>query len=301
MSNPSSKNDCLTVFYDGSCPLCRREIALYQGLKADQPIEWKDVSAEHTELPAHCQRDMLMQRFHVQNPAGELQSGALAFATLWQALPGWRWLGRLSRLPGVLPMMEWLYRFFLKIRPRMQQGMRWWAADEVPACMVADLRADQAGETGAVWIYKGVLAVARHPQLRSFAQAHLQTEQNHLQGINRVLPPLRRSKLLPVWRLAGFLTGALPALFGPRSVYLTIAAVETFVDRHYAEQIDKLQTLGTHPALLAQLQSYQADECHHRDEATGMAGAQSPNALQGLWCKAIGAGSAAGVWLAKMI
>jgi demethoxyubiquinone hydroxylase (CLK1/Coq7/Cat5 family) len=29
----------------------------------------------------------------------------------------------------------------------------------MPAWLVADLRSDQAGETGAVWIYRGVLAV----------------------------------------------------------------------------------------------------------------------------------------------
>ncbi|HEX4843642.1 MAG TPA: demethoxyubiquinone hydroxylase family protein [Limnobacter sp.] len=301
MSKPSSKQECLTVFYDGSCPLCRREIALYQGLKSDQAIAWMDVSAEQTELPANCQRDTLMQRFHIQSPDGELQSGALAFATLWQALPGWRWLGRLAKLPGVLGWMEWLYLGFLKIRPRMQHAMAWWAADAVPAAMVADLRSDQAGETGAVWIYKGVLAVARNPELRAFAQQHLLTEQTHLQGINGVLPVLRRSKLLPVWRLAGFLTGALPALFGARSVYFTIAAVETFVDQHYAEQIKKLQTLCSHPGLLAQLQSHQTDECHHRDEATSLVGAQPPNALQRLWCKAIGVGSAVGVALARKI
>ncbi|HEX4916397.1 MAG TPA: demethoxyubiquinone hydroxylase family protein [Limnobacter sp.] len=301
MSKPSSNEECLTVFYDGSCPLCRREIALYQGLKTDQAIAWKDVSAEQTELPANCQRDTLMRRFHIQSPQGELQSGALAFATLWQALPGWRWLGRLAKLPGVLGWMEWLYLGFLTIRPRMQHAMHWWAADAVPANMVADLRSDQAGETGAVWIYKGVLAVARNPELRAFAQQHLQTEQTHLQGINGVLPVLRRSKLLPVWRLAGFLTGALPALFGARNVYLTIAAVETFVDRHYAEQIDKLQTLGTHPTLLAQLQRYQADECHHREEAANRVEEQSFNAVQRLWCKAIAVGSAVGVGLARRI
>uniref|UniRef100_UPI00351911F3 demethoxyubiquinone hydroxylase family protein n=1 Tax=Limnobacter sp. TaxID=2003368 RepID=UPI00351911F3 len=259
------------------------------------------VSCEGTPLPAQCSRDVLMQRFHVQTPSGRMQSGAAAFATLWLALPGWRWLGHLAKVPGLALLMEWTYRGFLKIRPRMQHAMRWWAADDLPASMVADLRSDQAGETGAVWIYKGILAVTRNPALREFAQHHLHTEQKHLQGINNVLPVLRRSKLLPAWRVAGFLTGALPAMFGARSVYLTIEAVESFVDRHYAEQIDKLHTLGTHPTLLAQLQSYQADECAHRDEAATLALGQQANAFQRLWCSAVGHGSAAAVWLARKI
>jgi demethoxyubiquinone hydroxylase (CLK1/Coq7/Cat5 family) len=36
-----------------------------------------------------------------------------------------------------------------------------------------------------------------------------------------------------LWRVAGWLTGALPALFGRAAVLRTIDAVETFVEGHY--------------------------------------------------------------------
>ena len=52
--------------------------------------------------------------------------------------------------------------------------------------------------------------------------------------------PRHRSRLLPLWRTAGWLTGALPAWVGPRAVYATIEAVATFVDQHYAEQIESI-------------------------------------------------------------
>jgi len=112
--------------------------------------------------------------------------------------------------------------------------------DDLPRWVVADLRTDHAGEVGAVCIYLGVLRVARDPRLRDFAQHHLATEQKHLQTIESWLPVVHHSRLLPVWRLAGFLTGALPALLGPRAVYATIEAVETFVDQHYAQQVRAL-------------------------------------------------------------
>ena len=98
-----------------------------------------------------------------------------------------------------------------------------------------ELRSDHAGETGAVYIYKGIVTVARwlkDEELLSFAKRHGITEADHLRQIEEWLPIQQRSWLLGPWRLAGWLTGALPAMFGRRAVYGTIAAVETFVDHH---------------------------------------------------------------------
>lgn len=102
--------------------------------------------------------------------------------------------------------------------------------------MVREMRSDHAGETGAIFIYKGITAVARWRQdaeLLAFAKEHGDTESEHLQLLEAWLPAYRPSRLLVPWCIAGWLTGALPALFGRRAVYRTIAAVETFVDVHY--------------------------------------------------------------------
>ena len=85
-------------------------------------------------------------------------------------------------------------------------------ASQQPATqlLLADLRSDHAGETGAVMIYRGILAVSRDAGVRAFAQAHLATETRHLKDINAVLARQARSRLLLIWRLAGWVTGALP-------------------------------------------------------------------------------------------
>ena len=51
--------------------------------------------------------------------------------------------------------------------------------------------------------------------------------------MNDLLPQHQRSRILPLWSVAGFITGAVPGLLGPTAVFATVAAVETFVDRHY--------------------------------------------------------------------
>jgi ubiquinone biosynthesis monooxygenase Coq7 len=173
--------------------------------------------------------------------------------------------------------------------------------DKLPSWVFADLRTDHAGEVGAVCIYQGVLRFALDPALRSFAEHHLITEQKHLRLISAWLPLSRHSRLLPIWRFAGFLTGALPALFGPRAVYATIEAVETFVDHHYDQQVRALESQPAFNELRQTLLDCQADEVAHRDEAAASRGPDRSSVLLQAWCAMVGAGSKAAVALIRFI
>lgn len=311
--NPAPSREPLTVLYDGACPLCRREIAHVQGLaqrQGDSALCFLDVSAGAPSSAAQVQeRATLLARFHVQRADGTRLDGAAAFVEMWRRLPGWRWLARLARLPGMLTLLEWAYRGFLHLRPALQAVAR--RVEDRQSTrhrqyLERELRSDHAGETGAVFIYRGIAAVAARRgdmELLAFAQRHGATEAEHLRLIEAWLPPARRSWLLGPWRLAGWLTGALPALAGPRAVQATIAAVETFVDHHYQQQIDHLQRHGGPEGLLPLLLRCQADEQHHRDEAraaVAQAGMPMPWALRA-WCALVGAGSAAAVVLARRV
>ena len=173
--------------------------------------------------------------------------------------------------------------------------------DKLPSWVFADLRTDHAGEVGAVCIYQGVLKFAREPVLRAFAEHHLTTEQKHLRLISGWLPPAHYSRLLPLWRLAGFLTGALPALFGSKAVYATIEAVETFVNHHYEDQIRALDSQPHLNDLLQTLLDCQADEVAHRDESAAARGPNRPNLVLRAWCAMVGTGSKAAVSLIRHI
>lgn len=173
--------------------------------------------------------------------------------------------------------------------------------DHLPAWVFADLRTDHAGEVGAVCIYRGVLQFARDPELRAFAEHHMATEQKHLRCISAWLPSAQHSRLLPLWRITGFLTGALPTLFGRKAVYATIEAVETFVNQHYEDQIRALASQPDLNDLRQTLLDCQADEVAHRDEAAAARGPTRPGALLRVWCAMVGAGSSAAVSLIRYI
>lgn len=184
------------------------------------------------------------------------------------------------------------------------------SAERLPVqALVADLRTDHAGETGAVMIYRGVLAISGDTGLRHFARQHLATEARHLALIEPLLTPQQRSRLLPLWRIAGWLTGALPACVGPRAVYATIEAVETFVDQHYAEQIESIDRHDPHrkhpalQALRALLQDCRDDEIAHRDEAAAFfaVGGRPPSLALRAWIWSVGAGSRAAVKVCRWV
>ena len=112
----------LTVFYDGSCPLCRREIAFYRRRVASGRTRWADVSACPPEaLPEGLTRQDAMARFHVQRADGALISGAGAFAELWAHTPGFQWLGCVARLPIIHGVLDRAYGIFLDWRPILQK------------------------------------------------------------------------------------------------------------------------------------------------------------------------------------
>ena len=170
----------------------------------------------------------------------------------------------------------------------------------LPAWLIADLRSDHAGEMGAVMIYRGILAVSRDAAVREFAQHHLATEETHLQRITALLQESQHTRLLPLWRVMGWLTGALPAMLGANSVFVTIEAVETFVDHHYHEQLNRIDPEGKYADIRLILEECQADEIAHRDEARGLA-TQARGPLLSLWALVVKSGSAAAVWAARRV
>jgi predicted DCC family thiol-disulfide oxidoreductase YuxK len=108
----------LTVWHDGACPLCRREIALMKRLDNAGAIRFVDATDDGTACS--IDRADLLARFHASED-GVLLSGAAAFAAMWRAIPVLRPLGLAARRPWVLALLERCYRTFLRVRPLLQR------------------------------------------------------------------------------------------------------------------------------------------------------------------------------------
>ena len=111
----------IVVWFDGSCPLCRREIALMRRLDRRRAIDFVDAAEDANVCPT-SRADMLAQLHAWED--GQLFTGAAAFAAMWRAIPLLRPFGLLARSPHMLGLLERLYRVFLRARPGLQMLAR---------------------------------------------------------------------------------------------------------------------------------------------------------------------------------
>jgi predicted DCC family thiol-disulfide oxidoreductase YuxK len=109
-----------TVYYDGACPLCQREIAMYQGMDGAEAIRWHDVSTNGTGAE-DLATDDAMARFHVRRADGSLVSGARGFFEVMKTIPKLRWLGQVLSVPPIPWIAEGAYRLFLPLRPFLKR------------------------------------------------------------------------------------------------------------------------------------------------------------------------------------
>jgi len=143
-----------------------------------------------------------------------------------------------------------------------------WTPGERALDTAAMLRVDQAGEYGATRIYAGQMAVlgrgtpASHLVARMAAQ-----EERHLKRFNALMAErrVRPTLLQPLWDVAGFALGAATALMSEQAAMACTEAVETEIDKHYADQLTELGDRD--PELSADILDFQAEELEHRDTA----------------------------------
>ena len=113
----------LTVYYDGSCPICGWEIDLYARMRGAGRIHWLDLTtADEAMLGPDLTHETAKGKFHVRDASGRLVSGGAAFVEIWDRLDAMGWAARLGRTGPGRWILERAYRVFLRILPTL---LRW--------------------------------------------------------------------------------------------------------------------------------------------------------------------------------
>jgi predicted DCC family thiol-disulfide oxidoreductase YuxK len=111
------------VFFDGGCPLCRREIAHYRRIDTGQRLRWVDAVSEPGALKTHgLSLQAAMAELHVLDGNGCWRRGIDAFLVIWQQLPAYRWLAKIIITLGLRRPLAFAYRHFAAWRNRRRCG-----------------------------------------------------------------------------------------------------------------------------------------------------------------------------------
>jgi len=121
----SGDSHTLDVFFDGSCPLCRREISFLKARDRHDRLNLIDVSEREADPAPGLSCSAAMARMHVRNADGTIESGARAFLAIWGAIDRFRPLVRGLSIPPLPWVLEGGYRAFLLLRPTLQAGARY--------------------------------------------------------------------------------------------------------------------------------------------------------------------------------
>ena len=141
------------------------------------------------------------------------------------------------------------------------------------------IRVDQAGEFGATRIYQGQLAVMGDRGPHSAEIRHMaDQEAEHRAKFDALLVRrgVRPTALHPFWSAAGYALGAGTALLGPEAAMACTAAIEEEIDKHYSEQLDRLEASGADPELAEMIAAFREDEREHRDAVLANGAERAP-------------------------
>ncbi len=110
---PTPARDKIRVYYDASCPICRRDRRRYDQLAGKEAIDWCDITDNDAQLKAEgIDPEEAMIKLHVQKPNGEITSDIEAYILLFSEI---RWLKPIAWLLNV----GW-------IKERVRALYRWW-------------------------------------------------------------------------------------------------------------------------------------------------------------------------------
>jgi len=142
------------------------------------------------------------------------------------------------------------------------------------------LRVDHAGEFAAVHIYRAQRAVLEARKGKGEISADLTEmeghEQVHLDRFNALLNEhqVRPTAMIPLWKVAATVLGAGTALISDKAAHACTEAVESVIEKHYAEQIAEIKDRD--PELAAELTQFRDEELMHHDHAIAHGSREAP-------------------------
>lgn len=111
------------VFYDGGCPLCKKEIAHYQALDKEAVVLWVDITEQGSVLESYgVSFQEAMTELHAVTESGVVVKGVDSFLLIWQNLKFYRHVARLVISLRLNKLLNVIYKSFARWRLKKRCG-----------------------------------------------------------------------------------------------------------------------------------------------------------------------------------
>ena len=112
------QNEQITIYFDGLCQLCSREINHYRKQHGSDNIKFTDITDTSFDAKSEGLDPVQVHKvMHVKNSDGRLRTGVDAFVAIWEVLPNYNWLAKLAKNSFLRPVLNIGYDGFAAIRP----------------------------------------------------------------------------------------------------------------------------------------------------------------------------------------
>jgi predicted DCC family thiol-disulfide oxidoreductase YuxK len=113
MSKFQKNPSMISVFFDGKCNLCSKEINYYQRIAPKNTFNWVDITKTPGELDKfEIKLSDGLRLMHVADSNGNIFTGVDAFIIMWKQIKYWKFLGLFVSLPIVKQIANLLYQYF---------------------------------------------------------------------------------------------------------------------------------------------------------------------------------------------
>jgi predicted DCC family thiol-disulfide oxidoreductase YuxK len=107
----------ISVFYDGKCGLCSKEINHYRKIAPEGVFDWRDITISADDLKQHgISVSEGLKLLHAMDNNGRLHVGVDAFILIWKQLRRWKVLAYIVSLPIIRQIVNVTYRAFANWR-----------------------------------------------------------------------------------------------------------------------------------------------------------------------------------------
>lgn len=123
------------VFYDGQCPLCKREIDMIRRKDNRSCLKLTDIAAPDFQLVEGKDLHELMREIHGRDANGEFVTGVNVFREIYSRL-GFGWLVKVSRFVILRHALDVGYCMFAYLRFKHASGRMKRAGIDCQQCQI---------------------------------------------------------------------------------------------------------------------------------------------------------------------